>query len=404
MKKFLPIVIIASLVIGFGGGFEFSQFHQSKAASVQALINQDTGNVQNVDFSEFWKAWNILENKYVDKSKLDLQKMVYSAISGMVNSLGDPYTVFFEPETSQKFQEQISGSFGGVGIELDEKDGVLVVVAPIKDSPAQKAGIVTGDKIIKVDGKDTAGMAVDEAVNTIRGKIGTKVTLTILSADGKSRDVTITRDAIKVPAVDWKMIDYNGKHIAYLQLYSFSENIDSEFKAAADEILKSNTDGLIVDVRGNPGGLLDSAINLAGWFVDNGHLVVSEVFGNGTRNDFKADGKSQLKKYPTVMLVNGGSASASEILAGALHDDQHIRLIGEKTFGKGSVQELENFDNGASLKVTIAKWYTPAGVNISAQGIEPDIKVELTDDQKKDFVPGDPDKDPQLKRALDTLR
>ncbi len=404
MKKFLPIIIIASLIIGFGSGFEFSQFHQSKAASVQALINQDAGNVQNVDFSEFWKAWDILQSKYVDKSKLDLQKMVYGAITGMVNSLGDPYTVFFEPETSQKFQEQISGSFGGVGIELDEKDGVLVVVAPIKDSPAQKAGIVTGDKIVKVDGKDTAGMAVDEAVNTIRGKIGTKVTLTILSADGKSHDVSITRDAIKVPAVDWKMIDYNGKHIAYMQLYSFSENIDSEFKAAADEILKSNADGLIVDVRGNPGGLLDSAINLAGWFVDNGQLVVSEVFGNGTRNDFKADGKSQLKKYPTVMLVNGGSASASEILAGALHDDQHIRLIGEKTFGKGSVQELENLDNGASLKVTIAKWYTPGGVNISAQGIEPDIKVELTDDQKKNFIVGDPDKDPQLKRALDALR
>ena len=401
-RRFIPIIIILSLAFGFGGGLVYSNIHGSIPA-VQKLVNQDGGKPQNVDFALFWKVWSDLQAKYVDQSKVDVQKMTYGAIEGMVNALGDPYTVFFEPEVSKQFQEEIAGAFGGVGIEVGEKNNVLTVIAPLKDTPAFRAGIQAGDKIVKIDSKPTAGLAIDVAVNSIRGKVGTKVTLTIMNLKNETRDVPLTRETINVPTVEWKMIDQNGKHIAYMQIYEFNQNVDSQFKKSADEILKSNADGLIVDLRNNPGGLLDSAINLAGYFLDKGQPVVGERFGNSTQNDFTADGNSSLKKYPTVILVNGGSASASEILSGALHDDLGLKLIGEKTFGKGSVQELENLDDGASLKVTIAKWYTPAGINISAAGINPDISVPLSDDDKKNMIFGDQTKDPQLQKALDVI-
>ena len=216
----------------------------------------------------------------------------------------------------------------------------------------------------------------------------------------------MTRETIKIPTVVWRMINSDNKNIAYIQAYQFNENINGQFKKAVDEIEKANpkVDGIVLDLRNNPGGLLDSAINLAGYFVAKGQPVVSEVFGDGTINKFTSDGNAVLAKYRTVILVNGGSASASEILAGALHDNLRLKLIGEKTFGKGVVQELVNLDDGASLKVTVARWFTPAGTNISEKGIEPDIKVELTDDQKKNIIFGDLSVDPQLQKALDTLK
>lgn len=406
IKRFsIPLLIVLSIALGFGGGLLYSQKHTGGTeASIQQLINQDSGKVQNVDFSLFWKVWNDLSAKYVDKSKLDTQKMVYGAIQGMVNAVGDPYTVFFEPATSKKFQEEISGSFGGVGMEIAVKNEVLTVVAPLPDTPAARANVQAGDKVLKIDGEPTIGTSAEEAVTKIRGKVGTKVTITFAGSDNKVRDVVLTRAIIKVPTVVWKMIDQGGKHIAYIQVFEFNQNVDDAFEKAAQEILKSNADSIIVDLRNNPGGLLDSAINLAGYMLEKGQPVVSEVFGDGEKNNFTTSGKASLLKYPTVFLVNGGSASASEILAGAVHDVRKVRLIGEKTFGKGSVQELENLPNGSSLKVTIAKWYTPAGINISAKGIEPDIKVELTEDQKKNIIFGDPSKDPQLQKALDVLR
>ncbi len=406
IKRFsIPLLIVLSIALGFGGGLLYSERHvDSTGAAIQQLINQDTGKVQNVDFSLFWKVWNDLSAKYVDKSKLDTQKMVYGAIQGMVAAVGDPYTVFFEPVTSKKFQEEISGSFGGVGMEIAVKNEVLTVVAPLPDTPAARANVQAGDKVLKIDGEPTIGTSAEEAVTKIRGKVGTKVTITFAGSDNKIRDVVLTRAIIKVPTVVWKMIDQGGKHIAYIQVFEFNQNVDDAFEKASQEILKSNADSIIVDLRNNPGGLLDSAINLAGYMLEKGQLVVSEVFGDGEKNNFTTSGKSSLMKYPTVFLVNGGSASASEILAGAVHDVRKIRLIGEKTFGKGSVQELENLPMGASLKVTIAKWYTPAGINISAKGIEPDIKVELTEDQKKNIIFGDVSKDPQLQKALDVLR
>jgi len=373
---------------------------------IQQLVNQDTGKIQNVDFSLFWNVWNELSAKYVDKSELDTQKMVYGAISGMVDSIGDPYTVFFEPVKAKEFAQEISGSFGGVGMEIGVKDDILTVVAPLPDTPAARAGILAGDKILKIYDKTTQGLSAEEAVSMIRGKIGTKVTLTISSNGSKAREVTITRETIKVPTVVWRMINQDNKNYAYIQAYQFNQNINSQFKTAVEEIEKSDpkADGIILDLRNNPGGLLDSAINLAGYFVKKGQPVVSEVFGDGTTNEFTSDGNAIMTKYRTVILINGGSASASEILAGALHDNLGLKLVGEKTYGKGVVQELVNLDDDSSLKVTVARWFTPDGVNISKEGIEPDIKVELTEDQKKNIIFGDLSVDPQLQKVLDVLK
>lgn len=403
-KRFLtPLIVIVSLGVGFAGGLVYSHEKDQQTATIQQLVNTDSGNVQNVDFSLFWKVWNNLESQYVDKSKLDVQKMVYGAIEGMVNSIGDPYTVFFEPSQNQAFQQEISGSFGGVGMEIDVKNNILTVVAPLPNTPAAQAGIQTGDKILDINGTSTQGLSADEAVSDIRGKNGTKVTVTIQTGDNKPRDITLTRTTINVPTVVWKMLDDNGKHIAYIQAYEFNSNIDPQFKTAIQQIEKSNADAIVLDLRGNPGGLLDSAVDLAGYWVNKGQLVVSEVFGDGSKNDYNSNGTAELDKYPTVILVNGGTASAAEILSGALHDQIHIKLIGEKTFGKGVVQELDNLDNGSSLKVTVARWFTPAGVNIQKQGITPDINVPLSKDQQNNIIVGDPTKDPQLQKALDTV-
>jgi len=405
-KISLPLVVIICLIVGFGSGILYTNKNTASTATIQQLVNQDTGKIQNVDFSLFWKVWNDLSAKYVDKSKLDTQKMVYGAIEGMVDAVGDPYTVFFEPTKAKQFAQEISGAFGGVGMEITVKNDILTVVAPLPDTPAAKAGILAGDKILKVTNTPTQGLSAEEAVGLIRGKVGTKVTLTISGSDDKSKDITLTRETIKVPTVVWKMINSDNKNIAYIQAYQFNENINGQFKKAVDEIEKSNpkADGIILDLRNNPGGLLDSAINIAGYFVAKGQPVVSEVFGDGTVNKFTSDGNAILAKYRVVILVNGGSASASEILAGALHDNLRLKLIGEKTFGKGVVQELLNLDAGASLKVTVARWFTPAGTNISEKGIEPDIKVELTDDQKKNIIFGDLSVDPQLQKALEYVR
>jgi len=407
-KQILILSIVISLAMGFMGGFLFKNLdNDGSLTTVKRLMNIDESKPENIDFSLFWKVYNDLNSKYVDKGKVDAQKVLYGAISGMVNSVGDPYTTFFEPVTSKKFQEEISGSFGGVGIEIGKRNNILTVIAPIKDTPAFKAGIKAGDKILKIDTKSTSNLAIEEAVNLIRGKKGTKVILTIQTETNPTKDIELIRDSIKIPTIDWKLIEQGDEKIAYMRIYSFNQTVDSEFKKASEEILKSNTNRLIIDLRNNPGGLLDSAINLAGWFLDKNQTIVSEVFGNGIKNDFKSDGNALLKKYPTVILMNGGSASASEILAGALHDNRNIKIVGEKSFGKGSVQELQSYGDGSSLKVTIAKWLTPAGISISETGIEADVEVKFKEEDLKEegkIEIGIPGKDAQLDKAIEILK
>ncbi|MBI4158074.1 MAG: S41 family peptidase [Candidatus Yanofskybacteria bacterium] len=405
-KLFIPL-LLAVLIAGFIGGIFFERSNGIESNLVKTLINRDLGQPDYIDFSLFWDTWNSLHTKYVDEEKLNTKKLLYGAIQGMVNSIGDPYTVFFEPPESKKFQEEISGSFGGIGIEIGKREGILTVIAPIKDTPAYKAGLEAGDKILRVDNAPTADLSIEEAVNLIRGKRGTPVILTVSSNGADTRDVEIIRDTIKIPTIEWMMLELEGKKVAYLQIFTFNQNVDSEFQKAAQEILKSEAESLIVDFRNNPGGLLDSAINIAGWFLDKDQVVTAEAFRDGSTNEFRSKGNGSLKIYPTVILINSGSASASEIVAGALRDNRGVRLIGEKTFGKGSVQELEKFKDGSSLKVTVAKWLTPNGISISDTGIEPDVKIELPKEKIEkgefEFELGTPGKDPQLDRALDIL-
>jgi carboxyl-terminal processing protease len=370
-KILIPILIIISLAVGFVGGSYF-QARKIAVPFVGDILNRGLGQPKNVDFAIFWTAWNLLQDKYVDKGKLNAQEMVYGAIDGMVKAVSDPYTVFFKPKESKEFSEQISGSFSGIGIEIGLRDNVLTVIAPIKNTPAARAGLLAGDKIIKVNDKSTDGMAIDQAVSLIRGPKGTTVRLTYTREKMPSpTEITIKREVIKVPAVDWKMLNDNT---AYIGISIFNGNLDSEFQKIADEIVASKADRIILDLRNDPGGLLDSAINIAGYFLDSNKVVTIERFGDGTEQPFRTSANGKLKNYPLVALINKGSASASEILAGALRDNRGVTVVGETSFGKGSVQELTELPQKASLKITIAKWLTPKGESINDNGIKPDLR------------------------------
>ena len=351
----------------------------------------------DADLSLFWETWHALEENFVDKSKIDHQKMVYGAIAGMVASLDDPYTAFFEPTESKKFLEDTSGSFEGVGMEIDIRQNQLQVVSPLENSPAKKAGIMAGDAIIKINDKSTAGITTDEAVDLIRGPKGSEVVLTLYRDDWKeTKDFKLIRDVIKVPSLKWEIKDGD---IAYIQLYQFTEKATQDFRAAAVDIINSPAKRVVLDLRNNPGGYLTVSQDIAGWFLKKGQLVTRESMGeNRGETEYRSNGPSLLEKYPLVVLINQGSASASEILAGSLRDNRQIQLVGEKSFGKGSVQELIPFNNGSSLKVTVAKWLTPKGGQISEVGLTPDVEVKRTlEDIEKEA-------DPQLDKAIEIVK
>jgi carboxyl-terminal processing protease len=350
-----------------------------------------------MDFSLFWDAYNKLQENFIDPSQIDNQKIVYGAIEGMTKSLGDPYTDFFDPEQAHRFQQDLSGSFEGIGVEIGIKKNLLTVIAPLEGTPGQKAGLKAGDIIVKIDGKDSTSMTTDDAVNLIRGQKGTQVTLTI-AREGQSgtQDIKITRGTITIPPMKWELKDGN---IAYIQIFQFDESLSLDFQTAAREILQSPAKKIVLDLRNNPGGYLEVAQAVAGWFLENGQTVTIEDLGGSKEQQiYKAAGNSNLLSYPIVVLINEGSASASEILAGALRDNRKVELIGMKSFGKGSVQEVINLRGGSFLKITIAKWLTPNGNSISEVGLEPDVKVEFTDQDIKDG------KDPQLDKALEIIK
>ena len=368
-------------------------FGQGKLQSVACPVCPP----EDVDFSLFWEAYHKLQEKFVNKEKIDVQKMIYGAIEGMIKSLEDPYTVFLPPEETKRFIEDTKGFFEGVGIEIAIRESQLQVITPLEGTPAQRAGLRAGDKIIKIDDKTTTDMIIEEAVSLIRGLKGTQVSLTIFREEWeKTQEFKITRAVIEIPSLKWEI---KNDDIAYLKLYHFTEKADSDFQAAAFEILNSPTKKIILDLRNNPGGYLDVAQNIAGWFLEKGQAVVIEDFGEGKeQKTYKSNGPARLLNYPTVILINQGSASASEILAGALRDNRDIILIGEKTFGKGSIQEMVILKEDSSLKITIAKWLTPKGELISDIGLEPDIKVEMTEEDYEQ------ERDPQLDRALEIIK
>lgn len=402
-RKFTYLAIVVVAVFGaFGIGFVYGSI-EKLPRPVQGIINQEFGKPKEFDFSLFWNTWDELHQKFVDKGNLKEDQLLYGAIAGMVKGAGDPYTVFFPPVESKSFKEEVSGSFGGIGAEVGQKNGFIVVIAPLEDTPAQRAGLMAGDKILKIDGKATDDFTVNDAVSKIRGEVGTKVTLTILrNSDGaKAKDVTIERAIIKVPITKLQALEDNK--IAHLSFYSFTATAPFEFQQEAAKIIATTGyKGIILDLRNNPGGYLEVAVDIASWFLNTGDLVAIEDFGKVEGEDktteFRASGLGALKNYPMVILVNQGTASAAEILAGALRDNRQIKLIGEKTFGKGSVQELVNLKDESSVKITVAKWLTPKKISISQAGLDPDYKVSITEDDINK------NKDPQLDKAVEILK
>ena len=352
---------------------------------------------QDIDLSLFWETYNLLFEKFVDHEKLNNQKLIEGAIFGMVESLEDPYTTFLTPENTKKFIEEITGRFEGLGMEIGKRKGELQVIAPLEGNPAQKAGLRAGDKILKIDDKITEGLSLDEAVTLIRGPKGTQVSLTIFREGwDKEKEFIIQRAIIDIPSLKWELLE---NEVAYIQLYNFNEKANFSFSEAAFEILGSQAKKIILDMRNNPGGYLEVAQSIAGWFLEKGQTVTIEDFGGKEEQKiYKAQGNARLSKYPIVILINQGSASGSEILAGALRDNRQVKLIGEKSFGKGSVQELANLRGDYSLKITIAHWLTPKGDLISERGLEPDIEVQMTEE---DYTQ---ERDPQLDKALEVIR
>ena len=345
-------------------------------------------------------VYHRLEEKFVDKTKIDDQKMIYGAASGMVRSIGDPYTVFFTPTETKHFKEDVKGTFEGVGMEIGIKKNQLQVIAPLEGTPAQKAGLRAGDKILEINGTSTSDLTIDQAADLIRGPKGTEVELTIFRENWKQpKKIRIVRGVIKIPSLKLEIKDAKGGKIAYVKLYQFSEMAEEDFSKAADKILESSAKKIILDLRNNPGGYLVVSQQIAGWFLKKGDIVVIEDFGGKKKQKiYRSKGPSVFVNYPVVVLINNGSASASEILAGALRDNRRIKLIGETSFGKGSVQELiGGLKNNSSLKVTVAKWLTPKGRSINEKGLKPDIEVKMTE---KDYEEG---KDPQLEKALEII-
>lgn len=358
---------------------------------------------EQVDLSLFWQTWKVLDEKYVNgtttgaTSTNQVTERVYGAISGMVDSLGDPYTVFLPPEENEAFKEDIRGDFGGVGMELGIRDGELTVVSAIEDTPAKKAGILSGDKITRIEGTDVKKYSIDQAVKRIRGDVGTQVKLTVYRpSNKKTYDFTLTRARIQVPTLNTEVLPSG---VFVIKLHNFNANSPELFRDGLKKFISSKSDKLILDLRGNPGGYLDAAVSISSWFLPEGKVVVRESFGGKAADKIhRSRGYNVFNdKLKMVVLVDKGSASASEIVAGALSEHGRAILVGETTFGKGSVQELVTLSGGSALKVTIAKWLTPNGHSLAEGGLEPKIKVELTD---KDREAG---KDPQLEAAVKYL-
>jgi len=338
----------------------------------------------------FWKVWQRVSELYVDKDKLDTKKMIDGAISGMVAAIGDPYTAYFPVQQNKEFKEEIGGSFGGVGMELGYKNNKLSVIAPLEDTPAAKAGLLAGDFILrivdevnKVD-RVTDGIAVAEAVKLIRGEIGTKVKLTMFrTGQAKPFEVELTRSEIVVKSIQLNYVkNSHNKEIAVIKFSRFGDRTQEEWNNAVSELTNKGVDGVVIDLRNNPGGYLEMAVYAAGEFLPIGKNVVTQKYGDGTEQLNAVNRNGRLLKLPMAVLVNGGSASASEIFSGAIQDYKRGKIVGVQSFGKGSVQQPEDLSDGSAIHVTIAKWLRPSGQWIDKLGITPDIKVEFKDSDK----------------------
>ncbi len=390
-KKFsLSTVITISLLIGFVGfGFGFN--YPNIKDQIYSRTNKQTNLPSNLDYTEVERVYDELRKNFA--GELDAGKLLEGAKEGLVKAAGDPYTEYLDQESANEFTDSLDGTFSGIGAEIAIKNDRLVVVSPLVGSPAKAAGLLPGDVIVKINDESTDEMAIDQAVSKIRGPAGSEVRITIIRGNDAPKELKITRSNIEVPSVRSEIKPGN---IGYIELSRFSEDSTAKVKEAATSLKAQGATKIILDLRSNPGGLLDAAINISDEFLDAGKIV-EEKKNDKVIETAVAQQGGLLVGLPAVVLINEGSASASEIIAGALQDNKAATIVGEKSFGKGSVQELIKIGKGAILKVTVALWYTPGGKNISKEGITPDVKVDLSPD---DF---NNNRDPQLDRAMQIL-
>lgn len=414
------VLSLAVLLIAGGIGYQLGSRSLSVSVSTdrRVVVNTAPPAGANVDFGLFWDVWSKVTHNYVDPKAIDLQKMVYGAITGMVAAVGDPYTSFFPPQDNQQFKDDLGGAFEGIGAQLGMKDGRVVIVSPLRGTPAESAGLKPNDFILKVDDADTTGWTVDQAVNKIRGPKGTKVRLTILhtASAEKPIEISVVRATITVPSVTWwvktpqEVTEISGatsaaalrtkpQRVAYISLSRFGDTTNADWnKAVADILAKQSAGkiaGVVFDLRNNPGGYLEGAVYIASEFLRTG-AVVSQVNSDGTRRDYPIDRVGKLLDIPLIVLVNKGSASAAEIVSGALHDDRRAKLVGETTFGKGTVQTPYDLSGGSAVHITTGKWLLPSGNSISQKGLTPDVVVTLPDG-------GTATEDAQLAKAIELL-
>lgn len=418
-SKIRSIILTIAVVILIGGiGYRLGERHVfSKTATLNAttVVNKEAPSSIQVDFSLFWDVWQRLKLYYIDAGSMDSQKMVWGAITGMVGALDDPYTSFLNPKENTEFKEDIGGSFQGIGAQLGMEAGQIIIQAPIKGSPAEKAGLKAMDWILKVDDEETMGWTLNQAVTKIRGKKGTTVTLTILHANAKtSEEIAIVRDEIIVPSVEhWikkpseiteiagvatKDLLTNTSAIGYIYLSRFGDRTNEEWQAAVDDIMEKeemgNVKGLVFDLRNNPGGYLDGSVFIASEFLKSG-VVVTQTNSDGTKEVLSVNRKGKLYDIPLVVLINKGSASAAEIVAGALKDHKRATIVGVTSFGKGSVQTPQELTGGSSVHITTGKWLLPNGDWIHKKGITPDVEVKLDSSEAT--------QDAQLLNAIELL-
>jgi carboxyl-terminal processing protease len=393
----LILLLLIFFVVGMAVGTRYKEPQTS-----EEVIEQTSKELKDIFFENneidvdlFKEVWDLLHDEYLEKSAIDDQDLFYGAISGMVDALGDPHTLFLDPDITKEFSQELEGSFFGIGAEIGRRNGYLVVIAPLADTPADRAGLKAGDRILAVDGKDMTGIGSTEAVTYIRGAKGTDVVLTIFSKNAEvPKEVTITRAEIAIPSVIYRLED----DIAIIEITHFNDDTDERFTQVAQKILNDNPKGIILDLRNNPGGYLSTSVEIASYWLEPNQVVVRETFSDKRDDrDYKASKRSTLSHFKTVVLVNEGSASASEILAGALQDYELAEIIGMTTFGKGSVQQLMELKDDSSIKLTVARWLTPKGRTIEGQGILPDQEIDLT------FEDYENELDPQLDRAKELI-
>lgn len=399
---FICALILLSGWLGFWLGTHQFKVEFGKQTSIK-IEKKVPPEKQNVDFSLFWDVWDRLEKNYLDKTDLDQAKMVFGAIQGMVASLNDPYTVFLKPQENKEAKEDLNGAFEGVGIQIGFQDGQLAVIAPLSGMPAQKMGVKAGDLILKIDDKETGGMTLPEAVRLIRGPKGTQVKLTLLHKDGKEPyEAVITRDTIIVPSVEVEFkesaecrVQSTKCVVAHLKLMRFGDRTSEEWNKAVSLIIdhQPSVIGIILDLRNNPGGYLSGSVFIASEFLPSG-IVVQQEHADGTKETFSVNRQGRLTTQPLVVLINGGSASASEIVAGALKDYKRAKIVGEKSFGKGTIQEAQDLPGGSGLHITTARWLLPKGESVDKEGVKPDFEVK--DDSGTE-------KDEQLEKAIEIL-